>query len=418
MYKSLFSRLTLSFFIILLLIAVIIFITLNTLVNEEPQRQFSEKLLRYMVSEMGTPPEPGKLQNFANTLGVSLMVTGVDGFHWQSKIDFPDAKALENLTSPDTRFDFIYVGGGYKIVLIRHNGYNFFISDFIKKLSTKGRIALVSGVLAILLVLYLNYRFIHWLFHPIKQLKADVLRISEGDIEHHIHTQRNDELGELTQSVNAMADNLRANIRNKRELLLAISHELRTPLARAKMYLSLMPDNEYQAKLDKNLNELNQLIEALLQSESLEGSANALQMTEFDLNILIQELVKSFDTQRINMTLTTGACFIKADELRIKLLLSNVLNNALHYSEDEVEIVLSQQHQKIHIQVRDYGEGIAEKDIKRLTEAFYRPDKSRQRKTGSHGLGLYLCQKIVAAHNGQLMIKSTLGEGTTIDIVL
>ena len=417
MYKSLFSRLTVSFFITLLMIALIILITLSVITNEEPKRQFSEKLLRYMISEIGTPPAPERLKNFVEGLDISLTVTGKNNYLWHSKGRLLDIKKLEELTTPDTDFEFLNIDVGDQVVLLRHNGYNYYISDFLKDLSNRAKIALGIGFILLLLVLRLNYRFIHWLFYPIKQLKSDVLRISEGDINHHIKTNRNDELGELTQSVNTMADKLRDNIRSKRELLLAISHELRTPLARAKMHLSLMPANEYQGKLDKNLNELNALIEALLQSESLDGSIGTLNKSEINLSLLVQDVVSGVGSQRIKITLPEAPCLIKADELRIRLLISNLLNNALQYTDGDVKISLETQADSIQFTICDHGIGIAKDEIPNLTEAFYRPDKSRQRKTGSHGLGLYLCQKIVDAHEGELIIKSELGKGTCVEVI-
>ena len=269
------------------------------------------------------------------------------------------------------------------------------------------------------------------------------MKISEGDIDHHIKTVRNDELGELTQSVNLMTEKLRENISSKRELLLAISHELRTPLARAKMHLALLAEetvvtvaantdeensdsktnsNIYQKKLNNNLDEINTLIEALLQSEviteGLSKSKNILNIDEFNLSLLIQEIISEYDNHRIHFKLSNQTCLIKADALRIKLLISNILNNALKYSEGTININLDCDKNKIECSICDQGEGIKKAEIPKLTEAFYRPDKSRQRKTGSHGLGLYLCQKIVDAHGGSLKITSEMGKGTCVIINL
>jgi len=443
MSKSIFSRLTLNFFLTLIVFALIIFTTLSILITEEPKRQFSEKLLRYMVSEIGTPPTSENLQKFSKNLGVSLTVTTENNHYWESEQGLPQPEMLEALTVPETTFDFLRIRGGDQVVLLRHKNYTYFISDFLQDFSTKAKITLLVAFLSLLLVLYINYRFIIWLFHPIKQLKSDVMKISEGDIDHHIKTVRNDELGELTQSVNLMTEKLRENISSKRELLLAISHELRTPLARAKMHLALLAEetvvsvaaktdkensdskansNIYQKKLNNNLDEINTLIEALLQSEviteGLSKSKNILNIDEFNLSLLIQEIISEYDNHRIHFKLSNQTCLIKADALRIKLLISNILNNALKYSEGTININLDCDKNKIECSICDQGEGIKKAEIPKLTEAFYRPDKSRQRKTGSHGLGLYLCQKIVDAHGGSLKITSEMGKGTCVIINL
>lgn len=418
MYKSLFSRLTINLFLFLFVIAFIIIVTLNTIVTEEPKRQFSEKLLRYMILEMGTPPSVNKLRNFVDKLGVSLTVTGENSYFWSSEEVAPNLAEIEKEVSPETSFDFVRMGALGQVVLLRQNSFNYYILNFHPDLSKKAKISLGLGFLALIFIFFLNYRFILWLFSPIKQLREDALKISEGDLEHHIHTNRNDELGELTQSVNAMAQKLRDNISNKRELLLAISHELRTPLARAKMHLSLMPENEYQKKLDANLNELNNLIEALLQSESLDGSIGALHISEVNLSLLIQDVINNYETTRIKVQQPKTACILEADKLRLRLLISNLINNALQYTKGAIEVELCHSDSHLQLRVCDHGEGIPAEDIPKLTEAFYRPDKSRQRKTGSHGLGLYLCQKIVDAHKGNLKFESKKGEGTCVTIIL
>lgn len=421
MYKSVFSRLAIRFFITLIAISLIVFTTLSILITEEPKRQFSEKLLRYMVSEIGIPPTAEKLKKLTENMGVSLTVTNDDDFFWASEEGLPQAKYLETLTTPETTYDFLHISGD-QVVLLRYNHYTYYISDFLKDFSTKAKVTLGIAFLSLLLVIYLNFRYIIWLFYPLKKLKSDAMKISEGDIDHRIKTIRNDELGELSQSVNAMAEKLRANIDSRRELLLAISHELRTPLARAKMHLALLtediPKNKYHKKLDNNLNEINALIEALLESERLNKTQNTLNISEFNLSLLIQQVVSEYDNNRIQLKLAKQSCLIEADELRIKLVISNLLNNALTYSDSAVTINLNCDKNTIKCQICDQGEGIPKEEIPKLTEAFYRPDKSRQRKTGSHGLGLYLCQKIVDAHKGNLKITSELQKGTCVEIAL
>lgn len=421
MYKSIFSQLAIRFFATLIAISLIAFTALSILIKEEPKRQLSEKLLRYMVSEIGIPPTPEKLEKFSKNLGVSLTVAAGNEFYWASKKDLPKPKILEALTTPETTYEFLYASGD-QVVLLRHNNYTFYISDFLRDFSTKAKITLIIAFLSLLLVIYLNYQHMVWLFYPVKKLKADAIKISEGDIDHRIKTVRNDELGELSQSVNAMAEKLRANIDSKQELLLAISHELRTPLARAKMHLALVseddPENVYHKKLDNNLNEINTLIEALLQSEGLGKSKNNLNLSEFNLCLLIQQVVSEYDNQRIRFKSSGQLCLIKADELRITLLISNILNNALKYSSDAVDISLDCKKDRIKCLICDSGDGIEKQEIPKLTEAFYRPDKSRQRKTGSHGLGLYLCQKIVDVHEGSLKISSEIQKGTCVEICL
>jgi signal transduction histidine kinase len=112
---------------------------------------------------------------------------------------------------------------------------------------------------------------------------------------------------------------------------------------------------------------------------------------------------------------------IAVDVLRFKLLLKNLLDNALQYSSDSsapVEIILNTDTQAVILEVMDQGIGISAAEIPRLNEAFYRPDSARQRNTGGYGPGLYLCQLIVDAHRGVLRIESVPKKGTRVIVSL
>ena len=153
MSKSIFSRLTLNFFLTLIVFALIIFTTLSILITEEPKRQFSEKLLRYMVSEIGTPPTSENLRKFSKNLGVSLTVTTENNHYWESEQGLPQPEMLEALTVPETTFDFLRIRGGDQVVLLRHKNYTYFISDFLQDFSTKQKS----------LCLLLSYHY-YWFF--------------------------------------------------------------------------------------------------------------------------------------------------------------------------------------------------------------------------------------------------------------
>jgi len=107
------------------------------------------------------------------------------------------------------------------------------------------------------------------------------------------------------------------------------------------------------------------------------------------------------------------------DKLRIRLLMTNLLNNAIRHGEKNPLLVrVSFTEQQAIIEVKDEGEGIAEEHLSQISEPFYRTDNSRQRNTGGFGLGLYLCRLIAKAHGGELSIESKIGEGTHITVKL
>ena len=111
---------------------------------------------------------------------------------------------------------------------------------------------------------------------------------------------------------------------------------------------------------------------------------------------------------------------LEVDSLRFRLLLKNLLDNACHYSGEgsPIDVKTTIVDQAVELEVSDIGVGMAEHEIARLTEAFYRPDSARQRGTGGYGLGLYLCRLIAEAHGGDISIESRPGKGTRVSVSL
>ena len=108
--------------------------------------------------------------------------------------------------------------------------------------------------------------------------------------------------------------------------------------------------------------------------------------------------------------------FVNADYERMKLVLRNVIDNALKYSSGKVEIKITENNDDVLISVTDKGVGISEEDLKFIFEPFYRSDPSRSRRTGGFGLGLSICKKVMDAHKGKIEISSRVNEGTEVVI--
>ena len=112
---------------------------------------------------------------------------------------------------------------------------------------------------------------------------------------------------------------------------------------------------------------------------------------------------------------------LSLDSVRIKLVVKNLLDNALKYQGDMAEPVSLRttiENNKVCLRIKDHGPGIQAQHLSHLTEPFYRTDASRQRKTGGFGLGLYLVKLIIEAHGGELVISSEVEVGTTVEVFL
>ena len=262
------------------------------------------------------------------------------------------------------------------------------------------------------------YWFTRRLFAPIRQIESGIGRIGDGELNYRIELNRRDELGSLAGQVNLMASQLESMMQAKRDLLLAISHELKSPLARSRVSLALIEDSEYhQALLDDQL-EMQTLIDGIIEAERTQGNFALLQRQPTDINALVERVFSRFDVHDLlESNFRPLSIQANVDPTQIERLLRNLLENALRYNNAQqgpVQLICKLSQHELHFQVIDHGPGIEARHLDRLTEAFYRADPSRARKSGGLGLGLYLCQAVVDAHQGEMTINSKPGQGARV----
>ncbi len=245
---------------------------------------------------------------------------------------------------------------------------------------------------------------------PLHHIGEGVARFGAGDFTKPIAKIRNDELGELGDRINRMATSLQGMLDAKRALLLAISHELRSPLTRARVNAELVGEGEHRDALLRDLSEMRDLISDLLESERLATGHSALHTESVDLAALVREVVATqFAGAPLTLELDESIGALQADPMRLKLLLRNLIDNALRHSAGAAQApVVSLRREpdgRIALTVRDFGPGVSDEQLQRLSEPFYRTDSARARATGGVGLGLYLCRLIAQAHGGELRLR-------------
>ncbi len=267
---------------------------------------------------------------------------------------------------------------------------------------------------ALLLMLAAAYATVWRLLRPLQAIGQGVEAFGRGQFTPPIPVQRRDELGELSERINAMAASLHGMLDAKRALLLAISHELRSPLTRARLHAELLDDGPERQGLLRDLGEMRDLIEALLESERLGDTAQghrALQAEPTDIAALAREAADAAQAQGQAVTLQLDDRIgpVQADPTRVRLLLRNLLANARRHAPDAtVPPVLSLQRLpdgRLALGLRDHGPGVPPEVLPRLADAFYRPDAARTRASGGVGLGLHLCRLVAQAHGGELRIR-------------
>lgn len=395
--------------------------------------------IEYVLSDIGLPPRLDRAQSIVARVPMDILIRG-PGLQWASDPAFP---ALDDVpfersefllpwAAEQTSVDWIktvqlmefarYHRRAY--VKILDGPYEIVFAS--PKISEAPRPDLTTPAITILAVFVLAgcYFSVRWLVRPIKWIKVGAARIGKGDLDYRIPTTRSDDLGELAADINRMADDVKEMLEAKRQLLLAISHELRSPLTRAKVALEFLDDAAVKKNLMQDVNEMERLIADLLESERLNTRHSKLQVGRLDLGALVSSVINADLAEqagRVSAAVPSTPVEFDGDATRLRLLVKNLVENALRYTPPEgapVEVSLTERLESVEIRICDRGRGMSAQDLARATEPFYRADPARSRATGGLGLGLYLCRRIAEAHGGTLQMSSTLGCGTQVTVTL
>jgi signal transduction histidine kinase len=287
------------------------------------------------------------------------------------------------------------------------------------------------GWIALAIILLLTafaYAAVRHMLKPIAALRAGAIRYGQGDFSKPIVPRNRDELGDLAVQVNGMAARLHHMLDAKRQLLLAISHELRSPLARARLNAELIEESGERAALLRDLGEMRDLINDLLESERLadmrSGGHAALQTESTALNELIRQQFEAQAAEgRLELDLAEPLPPLPLDRTRMRLLLRNLVDNALRHGAGAGPPRIATrpgaagEPGTLHLSVRDHGPGMDEAQLQHAGDAFYRADAARQRSTGGVGLGLYLCRLVAEAHGGRLSVRNA-NPGLLVEVAL
>ena len=294
-------------------------------------------------------------------------------------------------------------------------------------------ILLISVLLAMLLAGIGSSLVLGRALSPLAAIHETVDQINRADdLSRRIpyQAQSNDEIGELVQSFNQTLERLEVLFTSQQRLLTDVSHELRTPLTVIKGNVDLMRrmkeiDPESLASMYEEVGRLTRLVGGLLLLAQAESGELALNMGRVEMDALLMEVFQEMRVLAGNRVFLhikeIDQLEIQADRDRIKQVLLNLVGNAIQYTPQGGEVLLSlaKVGNQARIIVRDTGPGIPAEDLPHIFERFYRAEKSRTRsKSGGFGLGLSIAQWIVENHKGWIEVESKEGEGTTFTIWL
>ena len=261
---------------------------------------------------------------------------------------------------------------------------------------------------------------------------------------------RRDELASLAADFDEMAEKIQLLLDSQRRLLGDISHELRSPLARLNVALELARQRSGETaqsaleRIQREAETLNEMIGQLLALTRLESGAEEISKTEFDLSLLLREIVKDadFEARARNRSVKLGSAMtaiVNGVPSLLRRAIENVVRNAVHHTAEntQVEIELLESaaqtghgvasestatwngaNDAVSIVVRDHGPGVPTQALSEIFRPFYRVDEARDREAGGVGLGLAIAERAVRLHAGTIKASNAPDGGLLVTITL
>jgi len=286
-------------------------------------------------------------------------------------------------------------------------------------------LALILGALVSLGVAYSMTR-------QIREISQGTSRFAREDLGYRIPVITSDELGEVAQSFNEMAEQIASNTARRQSLLAGVSHEVRTPLTNIRGYVEALRDGVIPLEdRDKTLDLIHhealfmeKMVSDLIDLTRMDTEKYRLNIERVNLGDLIDRTVLKFQqlaaskNNRIEVRCPENLC-LNADEVRLEQLLTNLIKNALQFTDEGVvEILAEAKGDQVELAVRDNGIGITRDQLPYIFDSFYKGDPSRAKVHTESGLGLAIVQSIVKLHHGSIQVVSEPGEGTAVIVLL
>ncbi len=291
---------------------------------------------------------------------------------------------------------------------------------------------LIWGVIVFsLTIIIMVYSYIHF-SKPMKRMsKALDSIIREYDSmlpEEHSFS----ELEQVADKFNEVIGKLHSIDESRQEFVSNVSHELKTPLTSMKVLADSLNGSEdvpiemykeFMLDIGDEIDRETKIINDLLSLVRMDKSGAELNISAVNINELIEHILKRLKpiAEKADIEVVYESfrpVVAEIDEVKFTLVITNLVENAIKYNNQGgwVHISLNSDHQYFYIKVEDNGLGIPEDSVDHIFERFYRADKSHSREIGGTGLGLAITKSAIAMHNGEIKVRSKLGEGSTFDL--
>ena len=284
-------------------------------------------------------------------------------------------------------------------------------------------ILIVSSIVIFIFSMYLS--------KPISNLNKTSKKIAFGKFNERVKVNSKDEIGELAESFNLMAEQienkvneLNLQVKQKNDFINAFTHELKTPMTAMMGYSDLLRLKKCDEEISKKA--LNYIYQETKRLESLSLklmklmslTEEKIELENFEISEFLEKILKKFE---IRIDLDIEKQIIRGDKELLEVVMRNLIENAKNSEPKDNRVIIKGEKvkdYKYRISVIDSGKGIPKEHINRVTEDFYMVDKSRSRKNNGSGIGLSLVKKILEIHKSKINIESEENVGTIVSFEL
>ena len=304
-------------------------------------------------------------------------------------------------------------------------------SDILEKVDNIKKTVYILMVTMTLFIAIIVFAFAHMIVDPLNKMVAVIQKIADGHLEQRLPVNQfnYEEMAKVSEAVNDMAQKLEQVESSRQTFVSNVSHELKTPLSSIKVLSESLLMNadtpkemyeEFMRDINSEVDRMTEIINDLLTLVRLDQKEIPVNFKAENLNKVVGDTVKRLQPLADDKNITLIFNPIKEvsadiDATKFTLAISNLIENGIKYTDDggEVKVNLDCDHQNAFITVSDTGIGMAEKELTKIFQRFYRIDKTRDRQTGGTGLGLSITHSTVLMHDGSIKVTSRENEGTT-----
>ena len=293
---------------------------------------------------------------------------------------------------------------------------------------------LIAGGIAVLMAFVLGFLISRALTAPVRTISRTASRIKEGELSARCGVQGKDDLGQLGETFDQMAEKIEADRNLERRLTNDMAHELRTPLMSMLATVEAMQDGvygcdqEHLALVRSEITRLSRLVDGMLSLSRLENGSVRMKIEQVDAVDFVAGLAATHKAMldevgldlRFEDATPDGELDVELDRDTITQAVTNLISNAMRYTPapGTVTVRVGTDEDGACIAVQDTGIGIAKEDIPRVFGRFWRAEESRNRAKGGLGVGLAVTKEIMDRHHGRITVDSVQGQGTTFTLHL